>query len=36
MFSHIENETEKNGNPQLFINNRQCFSPDEALCKLVN
>lgn len=37
IYRRIENETEKkNGIPQLYINNRQSFPPDETLCKLVN
>lgn len=36
IYRRIENETEKNGIPQLHINNRQSFPPDETLCKLVD
>lgn len=36
IYRRIENETEKNGIPQLHINDRQSFPPDETLCKLVN
>lgn len=34
IYRRIENETEKNGIPQLHINNRQSFPPDETLCNV--